>query len=91
MTKVVNEFYAEVVALNYGFKSIGLRYFIQYLLQTARPEWRVCSSDFRAGDMWHSLADIGKAVERLGSAPTHRIVEGLEVAMEWYVHGILKK
>lgn len=50
-------------------------------LQDAQPTYR----DFRAGDVRHSLADVGKAVERFGYAPTHRIGEGLEVAMDWYV------
>ena len=41
--------------------------------------------DFRAGDVRHSLADIGKAKARLGYTPTHRVAEGLAVAMAWYV------
>jgi UDP-N-acetylglucosamine 4-epimerase len=42
--------------------------------------------DFRAGDVRHSQADIGRARELLGYAPTHRIGAGLEQAMAWYVH-----
>ena len=41
--------------------------------------------DFRAGDVRHSLADISRAVRLLDYQPTHRIGEGLEVAMAWYV------
>ncbi len=41
--------------------------------------------DFRAGDVRHSLADIGKAATRLGYAPTHRIDQGLALAMPWYI------
>ncbi|MCP4419101.1 MAG: NAD-dependent epimerase/dehydratase family protein, partial [Chloroflexi bacterium] len=41
--------------------------------------------DFRAGDVRHSLADITKAKELLGYEPSHRIGEGLEEAMDWYV------
>lgn len=41
--------------------------------------------EFRAGDVRHSQADIGKATRRLGYAPTHDIRSGLEVAMPWYV------
>lgn len=41
--------------------------------------------DFRAGDVRHSQADIGKAQRRLGYLPSHRIREGLEVAMSWYI------
>ncbi|RZI40218.1 Vi polysaccharide biosynthesis UDP-N-acetylglucosaminuronic acid C-4 epimerase TviC [Herbaspirillum sp. HC18] len=41
--------------------------------------------DFRKGDVRHSLADIGKAVSRLGYAPAYRIRQGIEAAMPWYV------
>jgi UDP-N-acetylglucosamine 4-epimerase len=44
--------------------------------------------DFRAGDVRHSQADIGKAVSMLGYAPTHRIGEGLKEAMDWYVRNL---
>ncbi|OWT74769.1 MULTISPECIES: NAD-dependent epimerase/dehydratase family protein [unclassified Achromobacter] len=40
--------------------------------------------EFRAGDVRHSQADIGKANEHLGYKPMHDILEGLEVAMPWY-------
>lgn len=40
--------------------------------------------DFRAGDVQHSLADIGKSKKMLGYEPTHRVVEGLYEAMDWY-------
>ena len=49
-------------------------------LQGVKPIYR----DFRAGDVRHSLADIGKATSRLGYAPTQRIDQGLELAMPWY-------
>jgi UDP-N-acetylglucosamine 4-epimerase len=35
--------------------------------------------------MRHSQADIDKARRMLGYQPSHRIGEGLEVAMPWYV------
>lgn len=41
--------------------------------------------DFRAGDVRHSQADISKAQRLLGYAPAHTILQGLEVAMPWYV------
>lgn len=41
--------------------------------------------DFRAGDVQHSLADIEKAVTKLDYQPTHRIDEGLEETVPWYV------
>jgi UDP-N-acetylglucosamine 4-epimerase len=42
-------------------------------------------TDFRAGDVRHSLADITKASTRLGYLPAYRITEGLAAAMPWYV------
>ena len=42
-------------------------------------------ADFRAGDVRHSQADITKARTLLGYAPQFDILQGLEVAMPWYV------
>ena len=42
-------------------------------------------SDFRAGDVRHSQADITKAQRLLSYTPTHRLSEGIEQAMPWYV------
>ncbi|MCE2657973.1 MAG: SDR family oxidoreductase [Rubrivivax sp.] len=42
-------------------------------------------ADFRAGDVRHSLADISKAVERLGYLPTHSAAQGIAEAVPWYV------
>ena len=47
----------------------------------AKPVYR----DFRAGDVRHSLADIGKAQRLLGYAPTHTIEAGMREAAEWYI------
>jgi UDP-N-acetylglucosamine 4-epimerase len=41
--------------------------------------------DFRAGDVRYSRADIAKAQRLLGFRPTHRIREGLEEALDWYI------
>ena len=68
----LNELYAQL------HSSLLLRY---PHLQGAQPV--LC--DFRAGDVRHSLADIGKAQRLLGYAPTQRIDEGLALAMPWYV------
>ncbi|PVV11375.1 MAG: LPS biosynthesis protein WbpP [gamma proteobacterium symbiont of Ctena orbiculata] len=51
-----------------------------HLNETA-PTYR----DFRAGDVRHSLADIGKARELLGYEPSHNIDQGLAEAMSWYI------
>jgi UDP-N-acetylglucosamine 4-epimerase len=45
---------------------------------------------FRAGDVRHSLADIGKARSLLGYQPTHDVRAGLQEAVGWYV-GNLKR
>jgi UDP-N-acetylglucosamine 4-epimerase len=48
---------------------------------TIEPFYR----DFRIGDVRHSQAAVGKAKRLLGYAPTHRLAEGIEMAMPWYV------
>jgi UDP-N-acetylglucosamine 4-epimerase len=50
-------------------------------VQNAQPVYR----EFRAGDVRHSLAAIGKAKRLLGYAPSHRIGQGLQEASGWYV------
>jgi UDP-N-acetylglucosamine 4-epimerase len=42
-------------------------------------------TDFRPGDVRHSLADIGKAQRLLGYAPTHSIDQGIVAALPWYI------
>lgn len=41
--------------------------------------------DFRAGDVRHSLADIGQARQALGYAPEYDLRRGLDLAMPWYL------
>ena len=41
--------------------------------------------DFRAGDVRHSLADIGKAKRLLGYAPPFTLHAGIAAAMPWYL------
>lgn len=52
------------------------------------PEQKPVYQDFRAGDVRHSLADIGQAQRLLGYAPTHHIAEGLALALEWYCRNV---
>lgn len=49
-------------------------------LAMAKPTYR----DFRKGDVRHSQADIGKAMERLSYRPTFTAQQGLALAMPWY-------
>ena len=60
-------------------------------LQARRPSLSIAQPvkrEFRSGDVRHSLADIGKARERLGYEPTHRIGQGLDVAADWYTRNV---
>ena len=50
-------------------------------LRDVNPIYR----EFRVGDVRHSQADIQKAQSLLGYQPTHRVGEGLALAMAWYV------
>ena len=60
-----------------------LQPFYPHVAQVA-PVYR----DFRPGDVRHSLADIGKSQRLLGYAPSHRIGEGLESAIQWYAEAL---
>ena len=44
--------------------------------------------DFRAGDVRHSQASIAKIQQHLGYAPKYKIAEGIQLAMQWYVHNL---
>jgi UDP-N-acetylglucosamine 4-epimerase len=60
-------------------------------LERERPGLRCAApvyGDFRGGDVRHSLADVGKARERLGYAPTHDVNQGLDEAIAWYVANV---
>jgi UDP-N-acetylglucosamine 4-epimerase len=54
-------------------------------LQAQKPVYK----DFRPGDVRHSLADIRKAQQWLGYAPTQRVAEGLNLALEWYCRNVV--
>lgn len=65
-----------------------LFHLIQSGLACHFPELRVVRptyGPFRAGDVRHSQADITKITERLGYCPTHRVAQGLEEALTWYI------
>lgn len=47
--------------------------------------------DFRAGDIRHSNADISKAQNFVGYAPTHDIYQGMQEAIGWYIKNIDEK
>ena len=80
--QVYNVAFGQRTTLNELFGMIRGRVAAQYPERTEQePVYR----DFRAGDVRHSLADIGKAERLLGYAPTHSVMEGLDEAAEWYL------
>jgi UDP-N-acetylglucosamine 4-epimerase len=82
LNKVYNVAVGERTTLNELYDQLHLNLLSLYPhLKESRPVYR----DFRAGDVRHSLADIGKAISLLGYAPTERISKGIEIAMPWYV------
>jgi UDP-N-acetylglucosamine 4-epimerase len=56
-------------------------------LQAERIDMAIkpCYRDFRAGDVRHSQAHIGKAQRLLGYVPTHAIRDGINQAIPWYI------
>src|SRR5438477_8637939 len=53
-------------------------------LNPSLPPQKPIYRDFRPGDVRHSHAGIAKAQRLLSYAPSHRIQEGLALAMDWY-------
>jgi UDP-N-acetylglucosamine 4-epimerase len=86
--QVYNVAVGDRTTLNQLYEQLHLNLLPSYPhLQGTKPVYR----DFRAGDVRHSLADISKAASRLGYQPTHRIGEGLKVAMAWYVYHLTQQ
>jgi UDP-N-acetylglucosamine 4-epimerase len=83
--KAINQAYNvalnERISLNELFAMLRERLLPHYPhLKRYEPVYR----DFRAGDVRHSQADISKAKRLVGYAPTHRIEQGLDNALNWY-------
>lgn len=86
VNQVYNVGVGESTTLNTLYSHLRRLLFPHYPhLRDATPRYR----DFRAGDVQHSLADIEKAVSRLGYKPTHRIEPGLALAVPWYVRQLV--
>jgi UDP-N-acetylglucosamine/UDP-N-acetylgalactosamine 4-epimerase len=82
----VNQVYNTAVnartSLNELFYMLHARLLPHYPhLQGCKPVFR----DFRKGDVLHSQADISKASNLLGYAPTHNIDAGLDKSLAWYI------
>ncbi len=83
--QVYNVAVGDRTTLNQLYEHLRINLVTQYPhLADAKPVYR----DFRAGDVRHSLADIGKASVLLGYRPQYRLGEGLKVAMDWYIRSI---
>ena len=46
---------------------------------------KISYRNFRVGDIQHSQADISKAKDLLNYQPTHKIEQGLEETIAWYI------
>jgi UDP-N-acetylglucosamine 4-epimerase len=82
LNRVYNVAVGESTSLNALFR------LLRGLLAEQRPELRAREPvyrPFRAGDVRHSLADIGQARELLGYEPSHTLASGLTEALSWYV------
>lgn len=91
-TAAMNEVYN--VAVNERTSLNQLYEMLRALLQGMFPHLQhhePVHADFRKGDVRHSQADIAKAGRLLGYEPTHRIAEGLEQVIGWYVADLAAK
>ena len=84
--QVYNVAFGERTSLTELFDLIQERVASRYPeAKKAKPTYR----DFRAGDVRHSLADIGKARDLIGYSPEFSIAEGLDNAAQWYINKFL--
>lgn len=67
--------------LNHLFESLKTTLASNGVAYAKGPVYR----EFRAGDVRHSQADVGKAQRLLGYAPQFDIDKGIEKAMPWYI------
>ncbi len=86
LNQVYNVAFGERTTLNELFAMIRER--VAAVVKEAgkmEPVYR----DFRAGDVRHSLADIGKARNLLGYEPRFSVRAGLDQASAWYIEHLL--
>lgn len=81
LAQVYNVAVGDRTTLNDLFKLLRDNLVTHGVKSDVQPTYR----DFRAGDVRHSQADIGKAKSLLGYTPEHRLDNGVTVAMPWYV------
>jgi UDP-N-acetylglucosamine/UDP-N-acetylgalactosamine 4-epimerase len=84
--EVYNVAFGERATLNELYRLIQERVAVRVpSAAEAKPVYR----DFRAGDVRHSLADIGKAARLLGYQPEFSVRAGLDKAADWYMDKFL--
>ena len=81
LNQVYNVAVGDRTTLNELFHTLQASLAKHGIAADTQPHYR----DFRTGDVRHSQADVGKAQRLLGYRPTHRLVEGIQVAMPWYM------
>jgi UDP-N-acetylglucosamine 4-epimerase len=82
INQVYNVAVGERTSLNQLFAAIANR------VGRERPHVEIRApkyGQFRQGDVRHSLADISKARHHLGYEPSHRLEDGLEIAIPYYI------
>jgi UDP-N-acetylglucosamine 4-epimerase len=79
LNRVYNIAVGESASLNQLFD------LLRELLGERRSAVQPLHRPFREGDVRHSLADISRARELLGYAPTHTLESGLREALSWYM------
>ena len=85
--QVYNVAVGDRTSLNQLYEQIKLNLLPSYPhLHDIKPVYR----DFREGDIRHSMADITKARNLLGYQSTHSMVDGLKIAMGWYVQNLTR-
>jgi UDP-N-acetylglucosamine 4-epimerase len=81
VNQVYNVAVGDRTTLNELFALIRDNLAVHGITVDIKPVYR----DFRAGDVRHSLADIGRAANILGYSPTHRLTEGLSLGIPAHI------
>ena len=84
--QVYNVAVGDRTTLNDLFNAIKSALNEQGVSYTKEPVYR----EFRAGDVRHSQADVTKIKTLLGYEPPYRIMQGVGLAMTWYVSHLVE-
>ena len=80
-----NEVYNIAVGVRTSLNELFVKLQTALVLHQVRYDLSPQYTTARLGDVRHSLADISKAVQRLGYAPTDTIDSGIAQIVPWYV------